>query len=63
MDAHSYRGHATLFSGKNRHCGLAISSGVRYVLAGFLAFGNDDDDDDDNDDDDDDEDADDDEED
>ena len=50
MDAHSYRGHATLFSGKNRHCGLAISSGVRYVLADFLAFGNDDDDDDDDDD-------------
>jgi hypothetical protein len=29
-------GFATLFSGKNRHCGLPITSGVRYILAGFL---------------------------
>ena len=32
------RGFATLFSGKNRHCGMAISSGTRYVLAGFLSY-------------------------
>jgi hypothetical protein len=30
------RGCATLFSGKNRHCGVAITSGTRYVLAGFV---------------------------
>ena len=32
------RGHATLFSGKNRHQGLAITAGTRYVLAGFLKY-------------------------
>jgi len=32
------KGHASLFSGKNRHCGLAISKGVRYILAGFLKY-------------------------
>ena len=31
------RGYATIFSGKNRHCGLAISQGTRFVLAGFLS--------------------------
>lgn len=31
-------GYATLFSGKNRHCGLPITSGVRYILAGFLRY-------------------------
>lgn len=29
-------GCATLFSGKNRHCGVAITAGTRYILAGFL---------------------------
>eukprot|EP00927_Polykrikos_kofoidii_P077740 TRINITY_DN74658_c0_g1_i1.p1 TRINITY_DN74658_c0_g1~~TRINITY_DN74658_c0_g1_i1.p1 ORF type:complete len:369 (-),score=58.25 TRINITY_DN74658_c0_g1_i1:59-1165(-) len=33
------RGFATLFSGKNRHCGVAITSGTRYVLAGFVQYG------------------------
>ena len=33
------RGCATLFSGKNRHCGVAITSGTRYVLAGFVSVG------------------------
>lgn len=32
------KGYATLFSGKNRHCGLPITSGVRYILAGFLRY-------------------------
>ena len=32
------KGYATLFSGKNRHCGLPITSGVRYILAGFLKY-------------------------
>ena len=32
------RGHATMFSGKNRHCGVATTSGTRYVLAGFLNY-------------------------
>lgn len=32
------QGRATLFSGKNRHQGLAISAGTRYVLAGFLEY-------------------------
>eukprot|EP01052_Picozoa_sp_SAG31_P013384 SAG31_NODE_803_length_12003_cov_25.248593_9_plen_89_part_00 len=31
-------GYATLFNGKNRHCGVAISAGRRYILAGFLAY-------------------------
>ena len=31
-------GCATLFSGKNRHCGMAISAGVRYILAGFCSY-------------------------
>ncbi len=31
-------GCATLFSGKNRHCGMAISAGVRYILAGFCTY-------------------------
>lgn len=35
------QGFASLFAGKNRHCGLAISTGVRYVLAGFLAYSGD----------------------
>ena len=30
------RGVATMFSGRNRHRGVPVSSGVRYVLAGFL---------------------------
>jgi len=32
-------GYATLFSGKNRHCGVATTRGVRYILAGFLRYG------------------------
>jgi hypothetical protein len=35
------QGFASLFAGKNRHCGLAISTRVRYVLAGFLAYSGD----------------------
>ena len=31
-------GWASLFSGRNRHCGLPITTGVRYILAGFLAY-------------------------
>jgi len=30
------QGKAVLFSGKNRHCGVPITRGVRYILAGFL---------------------------
>ena len=29
-------GYATLFCGKNRHQGVAITKGTRYILAGFL---------------------------
>jgi hypothetical protein len=32
------RGFATMFAGKNRHCGMAIQAGVRYILAGFLKY-------------------------
>ena len=35
------QGCATMFAGKNRHCGVAITAGVRYVLAGFLAYSGD----------------------
>ena len=28
-------GTAVMFSGKNRHCGVSITRGVRYILAGF----------------------------
>ena len=31
-------GWATLFSGKNRHCGVATTAGTRYILAGFLDY-------------------------
>ena len=31
-------GYATMFSGKNRHCGVATTRGVRYILAGFLRY-------------------------
>ena len=31
-------GKATLFSGKNRHCGEATTGGTRYILAGFLKY-------------------------
>ena len=31
-------GHAVMFSGQNRHCGVQIEGGVRYVLAGFLSL-------------------------
>ena len=31
-------GFATMFSGKNRHCGVATTAGVRYILAGFLRY-------------------------
>ena len=31
-------GYATMFSGKNRHCGVATTAGVRYILAGFLRY-------------------------
>ncbi len=31
-------GYATMFSGKNRHCGVATTLGVRYILAGFLRY-------------------------
>eukprot|EP00746_Dinoflagellata_sp_MGD_P060994 gnl/MRDRNA2_/MRDRNA2_25847_c0_seq1.p1 gnl/MRDRNA2_/MRDRNA2_25847_c0~~gnl/MRDRNA2_/MRDRNA2_25847_c0_seq1.p1 ORF type:complete len:437 (-),score=85.25 gnl/MRDRNA2_/MRDRNA2_25847_c0_seq1:156-1466(-) len=29
-------GYATMFNGKNRHSGVPVSAGVRYILAGFL---------------------------
>ena len=29
-------GRALLFSGKNRHQGVATTKGVRYILAGFV---------------------------
>jgi hypothetical protein len=32
------KGFATMFSGKNRHCGLPITAGVRFILAGFLRY-------------------------
>jgi predicted 2-oxoglutarate/Fe(II)-dependent dioxygenase YbiX len=32
------QGTALLFSGRNRHRGVAITRGVRYILAGFCAF-------------------------
>jgi hypothetical protein len=31
-------GHATLFHGRNRHRGVPVSQGTRYVLAGFLFY-------------------------
>lgn len=31
-------GSAVMFSGKNRHCGKAITAGVRYILAGFCSL-------------------------
>jgi hypothetical protein len=39
-------GTATMFSGKNRHCGVPVTAGVRYVLAGFLGYDADNDGDD-----------------
>lgn len=32
------RGDACAFSGYNRHCGVPVTSGKRYILAGFLAY-------------------------
>lgn len=32
-------GSASMFSGKNRHCGVATTAGTRYILAGFLKYG------------------------
>lgn len=32
------QGTAVLFSGRNRHRGVAITRGVRYILAGFCGF-------------------------
>lgn len=31
-------GDAVIFSGYNRHCGVPITRGIRYILAGFLAY-------------------------
>jgi len=31
-------GGAIGFCGRNRHCGQPITSGVRYILAGFLSY-------------------------
>ena len=31
-------GYATLFCGKNRHAGIAVTTGKRYILAGFLKY-------------------------
>lgn len=31
-------GIAVMFAGQNRHCGVPVTSGVRYILAGFCAF-------------------------
>lgn len=33
---HIQRGHALVFPGKLRHCGQKISSGLRFLLVGFL---------------------------
>jgi len=33
---HVQRGHALIFPGKLRHCGQQITSGLRYLLVGFL---------------------------
>jgi len=33
---HVQRGHAVVFPGKLRHCGQRISSGLRFLLVGFL---------------------------
>lgn len=33
---HVQRGHAIVFPGKLRHCGQRITSGVRFLLVGFL---------------------------
>lgn len=33
---HVQRGHALIFPGKLRHCGQRISSGLRFLLVGFL---------------------------
>ena len=33
-------GSAVIFCGKNKHMGLEITSGTRYILAGFLSFNN-----------------------
>ena len=33
---HIQRGHALIFPGKLRHCGQKISSGLRFLLVGFL---------------------------
>jgi hypothetical protein len=33
---HIQRGHALLFPGKLRHCGQRISTGLRFLLVGFL---------------------------
>lgn len=33
---HVQRGHAVIFPGKLRHCGQRITSGLRFLLVGFL---------------------------
>lgn len=33
---HIQRGHALIFPGKLRHCGQRITSGLRFLLVGFL---------------------------
>jgi hypothetical protein len=33
---HIQRGHALVFPGKLRHCGQKITSGLRFLLVGFL---------------------------
>ena len=33
---HIQRGHALIFPGKLRHCGQKITSGLRFLLVGFL---------------------------
>ena len=33
---HLSRGHALIFPGKLRHCGQRITSGLRFLLVGFL---------------------------
>jgi hypothetical protein len=33
-------GNGAIFCGKNTHSGVTITSGIRYILAGFLKYGN-----------------------
>lgn len=38
---HLQRGHALIFPGELRHCGQRITSGLRFLLVGFLVMGKD----------------------